>query len=49
MGKGKTVLLMGGGKYSTGTGVPAPEPAVYILLKLSLKFPNIMPDLTKQQ
>ena len=29
MGKGETVLKMDGGKYSTGTGAPEPEPVLY--------------------
>ena len=29
MGKGETVLKMGGEQYSTGTGMPEPEPVLY--------------------
>ena len=29
MGKGETVLRMDGEQYSTGTGVPEPEPVLY--------------------
>ena len=32
MGKGDTVLKMGGDQYSTGTGATDPELALYILL-----------------
>ena len=36
-GKEKRRSKMGGEQYSTGTGVPAPEPVLYILL-ISISF-----------